>query len=167
MSTIVFIDTTVYLNRLNVPGRNQEYDSVKNDFQTMMACGTRFLLPCATIFETGNHISRLPDEKQRRKFAEAMVNDVRDALEGKSPYLPTQMLSTPNFIKWLNEFPDYVAQGKWGKKDKNEGGSLSDFTIKKEWEEACANSLNRNRRVRIWSLDSDLSSCDRNPEKGK
>ena len=169
MSEIVLIDTTVYLNILDVPGRNQNRESVKNSFDTMIAKKAAwFLLPIATILETGNHISRLSDGNQRREYAEKMVEDVCKALKGdlkgNPPYIATPMPESRKLIEWLNQFPDHAMRSK---KDKNEGGSLSDFTIKKEWEKTCADPFNRNRRVWIWALDSDLSSCDRTPEKGK
>ena len=41
------------------------------------------------------------------------------------------------------------------------GGVLADLSIIKEWERNCA--LHPMSRVRIWSLDSDLASYDRQP----
>jgi len=164
MSAVVFIDTSVYLNILNVPDHNQDRPRILAEFKGMTTdC---LLLPFATIFETGNHISKLPDGGMRRKFAEAMVNDVYTAEQGYRPYQPIKILLREEFIKWLIEFPGHAMRSKSIEKTK-EGGSLSDLTIKKEWEMACDNTLYRRRRVRIWSLDSDLSSCDHHSEKGR
>lgn len=164
MSDVVFIDTSVYLNILDVTGFNQSKDDVLSVFEGMAA--DYLILPLATIFETGNHISKLPDENQRLKFAQTMINHVC-GVPGKKPlFQPIQMPSTLDFTKWLAEFPNYAKVPKKAKKAKTEGGSLSDLTIKREWKKACDNKLFRHRRVRIWSLDSDLSSCDRKPQKG-
>ena len=42
-----------------------------------------------------------------------------------------------------------------------EGTSLADLSIIKEWERNCR--LNPMSRIRIWSLDMDLSGHDRRP----
>jgi hypothetical protein len=42
----------------------------------------------ATILETGNHIAQNGDGNQRRICAEKFVDQVTQALEGKSPFTP-------------------------------------------------------------------------------
>jgi len=160
MSAVVLIDTSVYLNILNVPDNNQDYEQVDTDFTDMENDGDQFLLPLATIFETGNHIADLDNGRQRRAFAQLLVDDVCNSLTNNAPYTITQIPPTPLFVKWLSEFPNYAMRNKQAKKAKEEGVSLSDFTIIKEWDVQCAKNPPP-RRVRIWSLDSDLSAYDR------
>ncbi|OPZ93310.1 MAG: hypothetical protein BWY74_01176 [Firmicutes bacterium ADurb.Bin419] len=59
---IHFIDTSVLVNILDIPNMNQdrkavieEYDALKTDR------GNTFILPLATIIETGNHIAHISD----------------------------------------------------------------------------------------------------------
>ena len=159
MSAIVLLDTSIYLNILNVPGNNADSVEVFDEFQQRINANDSFLLPLATILETGNHISRMADGHSRRTWALKMVKDVEDALNGIAPYRPTAFLERGEFLLWLKSFPDYAMRTKKMKKDKNEGGSLSDFTIVKEWEKLC--EQNPMSRVSIWSLDEDLKGYDR------
>ena len=58
MSAIVLLDTSVYLNILDVPGWNQERDTILDEFEIRVGDDDIFLLPMATIWETGNHIAK-------------------------------------------------------------------------------------------------------------
>ncbi|UWX57462.1 hypothetical protein NY406_09670 [Chlorobaculum sp. MV4-Y] len=146
MGDIVLLDTSVYTNILDVPGRNQNRKEIFDDFQIRIENSDNFLLPMATIWETGNHIAHLPDGNQRRQFAEKLLGNVLDALNGKAPYRPTYFPGREVFMEWLTT---------------REGVSLSDFSIIKEWEQT------RDRHpmglVLVWSLDSDLSGYDNGP----
>ncbi len=157
MNEIVLLDTSVYLNVLDVPGFNQDRADILNDFKKLVKSGNYFLLPMATIWETGNHIADLCDGGTRYKFAQIFVKDVSGALNNDTPYRATYFPDREVFLKWIIEFPDYAKRNKSARKTR-EGVSLSDFSIFKEWEYTCErNSL---ARVRIWSLDSDLSCYD-------
>lgn len=157
MGDIVLLDTTVYLNILDVPGRNQDRVEIFKDFQIRFENGDNFLLPMASIWETGNHIAHLPDGNQRRQFSEKLVRDVRDAINGGPPYRPTYFPDREIFMTWLIEFPDYAQRNKSDTKT-SEGVSLSDLSIIKEWEQT--RDRHSMSRVLIWSLDCDLSGYD-------
>jgi len=154
MSEIVLLDTSVYLNVLNVPGWNQDRTDVLDEFAIRVNNEDIFLLPMATIWETGNHIADLPTGGRRRQFALILVNDVTKALNGEAPYRPTHFPDREEFIGWLREFPDYAKRNKSAKKTR-EGVSLADLSIIKEWQRTC--TLHPMSQVLIWSLDSDLS----------
>lgn len=160
MGDIVLLDTVVYLNILDVPGRNQNREEILAEFGLRIENGDNFLLPMASIWETGNHIAHLPDGNLRRQFAEKLVRDVRDALNGASPYQPTYFPDREVFMEWLTYFPGYAQRNKSDKKTR-EGVSLSDLSIIKEW--AQTRDRHPMSRVLIWSLDSDLSSYDTGP----
>lgn len=162
MSTIWLIDTSVYLNVLNIPGYSQDCDAVLDAFAVGKDAGDRYLLPMATIWETGNHISRLPDGAARRTYAGRLVDDVGDALAGKAPYVATYFPDRETFSRWLAEFPEFAARSKSPDKTR-EGVSLADLSLIKEWEQTCAR--NPQRRVCIWSLDRDLQAYDRAPPR--
>lgn len=157
MSEIVLIDTSVYLNVLNVPGYNQEREKIFAQFRQRIQNGDFFLLPLATIWETGNHISRLPNGNHRRKYAQIFVDQIGSAMEGKSPYRPTNFPDQQTFRKWLVDYPDYAQKNKTTRKT-TEGGSLSDLSIIREWEQL--RQRHPMSRVIIWSLDIDLRHYD-------
>jgi len=158
MSSIVLLDTSVYLNVLDVPVWNQDRVEILNEFASRIANGDYFLLPMATIWETGNHIADLNSGGLRRKYAEVLRDDVQNAVQGVTPYSATHFPSREEFLSWLVDFPTYAQMNKSHKKVR-EGVSLADMSIIKEWERECGrHSMSR---VLIWSLDSDLSGYDR------
>ncbi len=161
MSAIVLLDTSVYLNILDVPEFNQDRVTILEDFANKVADRDHFLLPLATILETGNHIADLHGGGNRRRFAQKLVDDVTSALTGEAPYRPTQFPKREEFLEWLGEFPNCAMRSKLSRRTREEGVSLSDLSIIKEWERMC--SLNSMSRVLIWSLDSDLLAHDRVP----
>ncbi|CAM3871231.1 hypothetical protein [Bordetella tumulicola] len=157
MSEIVLLDTSVYLNVLDVPGRNQERAQVLDAFQARVLNGDHFLLPMASIWEAGNHISRLANGALRYQFANTLVTNVQAALSGEAPYRTTYFPDSAVFTTWLNDFPAAAQRNKFPQKT-TEGVSLSDLSIIKEWERTCG--LHSMSRVLIWSLDIDLSAYD-------
>lgn len=158
MSDIVLLDTSIYLNVLDVPVWNQDRDAVLTDFASCASNGDYFLLPLATVWETGNHIADLHDGGLRRQFAQKLLTDVTRAIQGETPYQATYFPDREEFLCWLGEFPEYAQRNKTMKKIR-EGVSLADLSIIKEWERVCAR--HSMTRVRIWSLDSDLTAFDR------
>ncbi|NTV14918.1 MAG: hypothetical protein HGA96_13460 [Desulfobulbaceae bacterium] len=157
MSAIVLLDTSVYLNILDVPGNNQDRDDVLAEFEIRIQDEDHFLLPMASIWETGNHIADLGNGGLRYTFGNRLVDDVTKAINGNTPYRPTHFPTREEFLAWLAEFPDHVKKNKSEKKIR-EGISLSDLSIIKEWE--AAKARHNMSRVLIWSLDSDLTGYD-------
>ena len=106
----------------------------------------------ATILETGNHIAQNGDGNQRRTCAEKFVDQVTQALEGKSPFTPINFLKEEDLQGWLKEFPDQAMQGR----------VLGDLSIIHDWQKIC--DQNPSRRVYIWSLDKHLKGYNRPPK---
>ena len=157
MSDIVLLDTSVYLNVLDVPGRNQEREQVLDAFQARVSNNDYFLLPMAAIWEAGNHISRLANGALRYQFAHTLVSNVQAAIGGEAPYRTTYFPDSAVFAAWLNDFPGAAQRNKSPQKP-TEGISLSDLSIIKEWEQT--RDRHAMSRVLIWSLDSDLAAYD-------
>jgi hypothetical protein len=151
MSAIVLLDTSVYLNVLDVPGFSQNRTDVLNEFERAVIAHDRFLLPLASVWEAGKHIAQLSDGRLRRAWAEKLTADVKAAFVGNTPYSATHFPKREEFEDWLTLFPGSAAQGK----------SLADHSLIQEWKRNC--DINPLRRVRIWSLDSDLACYDRRP----
>ena len=106
MSAIVLLDTSIYMNVLDIPGWNQHRETVLADFATKIDNSDIFLLPMASIWETGNHIARLVDGATRRKYADLLVKDVHLAITGQHPYRPTHFPDREEFQRWLRTFPE-------------------------------------------------------------
>lgn len=151
---ICLIDTSIFLNLLNVPNCNQEHASVIQDFQTYINADCTFLLPMATILETGNHIAQNGDGTMRRKTAIRFVKEVKEAFTGVAPWRPTTFLNTAEILEWIDQFPDLAGKNK--APNKQEGTSFGDISIIQEFHKSC------NRfpmsEVFIWSLDYDFQN---------
>jgi hypothetical protein len=146
MSAICLIDTSIFLEILDVPRKAARHEDVISELQAKMENGETLFLPMATILETGNHIAQNGDGKQRRSCALNFVSQVQDALNGKSPFKPVSFLEKEHLQEWLSEFPDSAMQGN----------SLGDLSIIHDFQRFC--QKHPRRAIYIWSQDSHLSS---------
>ena len=159
MSSICLIDTSIFLEILNVPNYNQHRESVLEDFETYFQAGCTFLLPMATILETGNHIAQNGDGTLRRKTAIHFVEQVKAAFTGEAPWRPTPFPNTAEILLWIDQFPDLAGKNKAPLK--LEGTSFGDLSIIQEFHKSC--NLFSMSEVFIWSLDSDLKNYHQMP----
>ncbi len=149
---VVLVDTSVFLNILDVPGFNQRrHDAIQVLTVMVNEPRTSLLLPIPAILETGNHIAHLSDGRQRRKYGGIFVGQVAQAFDGEAPWQPTGFPDSRVFQSWLAAFPESAMR---------EIG-LGDLWIVKEWEAAC--HRHPRHRVRVWSFDRHLSGLDRTP----
>ncbi len=151
MTSVAIIDTTVFLNVLDVPGRNQNRSHVFSCMRELIENNTTLLLPMAAVYETGNHIARLTDGGHRWCFALKFKGEVLKAIDGKAPW---QAMTAPTIDlvrEWLIGFPDSAKRG----------AGMGDLSIIKEWENF--KKKTPNFRVFIWSLDDHLRAFDHSP----
>lgn len=160
MSEICLIDTSIFLNLLNVPGRNQDKVQVFDDFKIYVEMDVTFILPMATILETGNHIAQNGNGDMRRKAADRFCIAIEGAFNGVAPYQPSEFPSSAEVLVWLNQFPHHAGQNKSPTKT-TEGTSFGDLSIIKEYEK-CLSKFGMSE-IFIWSLDSDLAQYHRKP----
>lgn len=146
--SICLIDTSVFCNIVDVPGRNQQRAEVLGKLRNFVGNRTSLLLPLVVIVETGNHIGHLADGGRRRQSAERFIKQVEAALDGHAPWKPTPFVEADQLRAWLSEFPDQVSRGT----------GLGDLSIIKEWERQ--RQLNPRRRIFIWSYDGHLGAYD-------
>ncbi len=149
MSAIIIVDTSVLLNILDVPGRNESREEVLAELEEMIDASDHLFIPMAAIVEVGNHIAQLGNGAHRRLAAERFVAEVRRALADEAPWKPINFPSNQEVLSWLDAFPDAAMQGL----------GMGDLSVKKEWEDLCAKY--RMSRVRVWTLDDDLAGLDR------
>ena len=158
MSSLCLIDTSIFLNFLDVPYRNQDRALVLKDFNIYAESDCTFLLPMATIIETGNHIAQNGDGTMRRKTAMFFVEVVQAAFKDEHPWSLPQFPKTKAILLWIDKFPDLAGQNK--APDKSQGTSFGDLSIIEEFNKLCKScSMSE---VFIWSLDSDLSRYHQN-----
>lgn len=162
MSSVCIIDTSVFLNLLNVPGKNQEKDAVADKYKEYVELGAIFILPMATIIETGNHIAQNGDGGTRRKTAQRFSTVVKGAFNGDAPYQPSEFPNSTEVLSWIDSFPEYAGRNKSPQK-KNEGTSFGDLSIIEEFNK-CTIRFSMSE-VFIWSLDSDLSRYHQRAKK--
>ena len=149
MTAVCLIDTSIFVEILNVPRKAQQHDQTLQQLRQRINEGESLFLPMATILETGNHIGQNGDGGARRDCAERFTQQVSAALEGRSPFKAISFLQADEMREWLLEFPDHASRGS----------GLGDLSIIHDWQRLC--SLNPARRVYIWSGDAHLSAYDR------
>jgi hypothetical protein len=148
MSAICLLDTSIFVEILNVPFMAGSHREIVQTLQKKIEDNETLFLPMATILEAGNHIAQNGDGNQRRQCAERFVTQVRQALTGESPFKPISFLKIDELQQWLAEFPDSAM---------NERG-LGDLSIIHDWQRLCRQ--NSGRRVYIWTLDGHLGGYD-------
>ena len=146
MSAICLIDTSIFVEILDVPRKAARHEQVILELQVKIENSEALFLPMATILETGNHIAQNGDGGQKRACALKFVSRVQEALEGKSPFKPISFLEKEQLQQWLSEFPDSAMRGN----------SLGDLFIIHDFERLCRQSPRR--AIYIWSQDRHLSS---------
>lgn len=155
MSPICIIDTSVFLNMMDVPGKNQDKEQIMDTFITYVGLNATFILPMATIIETGNHIAQNGNGNQRRKVAELFCEAVTGAFNGKAPWQPSDFPNAKEILTWINTFPEHAGRNKEPTKI-NEGTSFGDLSIIQEFNK-CRSKFSMSE-VFIWSLDHDLEA---------
>lgn len=97
---VEFVDTSILLNLLDVPGKNQERDAVLVEFTERRAL-VEFVLPVTAVVETGNHIAQLPDGWQRRSCAERFVAFLQQIVDGATPWVLHEFEWDERFLRDL------------------------------------------------------------------
>lgn len=69
MRRVVFLDTSILCNVLDVPGKNGERAAVMHRFTSLLKDGTVLVIPIAAVIETGNHVAQLPEGSRRDRSA--------------------------------------------------------------------------------------------------
>ena len=152
-SRVYLVDTSVFCNLLDIPGRNQRKEEAESQFKEYIANQGVFYLPLATIFETGNHIAHIENGNLRRKAAGKFVDLVRNSLAGETPFHPLHFWNNDEMMSWLEQFADYAIR---------ECG-FGDFTIIKDYERLCKlqPDIPSAQPIEIWSFDEHLQGYSR------
>jgi hypothetical protein len=100
--TVTFIDTSVLCELLGVPGRNQQHDAIREEFELRIEEGERFVIPITAVIETGNHIAQAAGD--RRSAAERFCRLLARAGSGEAPFAIQQE-------SWDDQFLDDLCAG--------------------------------------------------------
>jgi hypothetical protein len=83
-NTVFFVDTSVLVSLLRVPGFDDNSDAIQAYFESRYLAGARFVLPVTAIIETGNHIAQCRGD--RRAAAERFVGALEQARSSTPPW---------------------------------------------------------------------------------
>jgi hypothetical protein len=149
---VTFIDTSVLCELLRVPGKCQQHDMVRDEFQRRIEQGERFVIPITAVIETGNHIAQATGD--RRAAAERFCRLLATAASGEAPYVMNQEAWDEQFLKELsagNEtgqlFTDLAGNGQMG------AGDVAILVERDRYRERSAYAT-----VGIWTLEKVLSA---------
>lgn len=81
---VLFIDTSVLCNIIDVPGRNQHRDKVRAEFRDLIDEGVNFVIPVTAVIETGNHIANASGD--RRAAANRLAELLEEATLNNAPW---------------------------------------------------------------------------------
>jgi len=148
---IRLIDTCVLCEILEIPDKSNPIDSKKysDEYDLFSDMGGRFVLPLATLIETGNHIAQNGDGTLRRRAAEIFVNFVQAAMNDESPFLKIDGIWDARVGEWIKGFPDEAMRDQGNGK----GKGLGDCSIQRDYEFVKRNCGVTGMPVEIWSKD--------------
>lgn len=151
MSKVIVVDTSVLLNILDVPGRNQNRQAVLDEFLLEGDVDSQFLVPYGAILETGNHIAHLSDSGSRKKYSTNFSAFVNKAIIGELPLKSINFPGKELLEKALADFSSKAEQGI----------GLVDTTIIQEYNECVLKFPGW--VVKIWALDGHLVGYEHYP----
>lgn len=143
-----FIDTSIMLNLLEVPGRCAEKEQVKEEWRSILEKKEILIMPVATIIETGNHIAHIADGRSRRSITLKFQEYLRKTAESRAPWQLYGEGLTIEEIQYLAEHMEEFTRNQIG---------IGDMTIiyayQKYIEEQPAIGT-----IMIWSADDHLAA---------
>lgn len=157
MERVVFLDTSVLLNVLDVPRRKGQRDAVLPRFREVAKSGVALMvIPMAAVIEVGNHIAQVADGGVRRDRMERFVRFLRQSLSGQPPWVVSGATWDAGFLAELVE----GHERRPGMVDLSSGGvGAGDGSILLELERYRQRSDVPSRLpVELWSLDAGLQA---------
>jgi hypothetical protein len=143
---IHFIDTSILTNILDIPFRNQDREIVLREYQKLQEVNDTFILPLATIIETGNHIAQIDDGNLRRIKGNEFSGMLRKIANDESPWKFFEDEVTREEIAVIaDRLPESIIYGSGV-------GDLSIITAYEKYK----NNTPAIGSIRIWSMDGHL-----------
>jgi len=151
--TVTFIDTSVLVEVLEVPGKSQRPEEVTAELRERTRAGESMILPTAAIIETGNHIAQVGDGTKRRTVAERFSKVLEATIAGDVPW-------ALNGARWDERLLAAICRGTRGCPPlpdmASQGIGAGDVSILAEAEAYAARVAHVD--VRVWTLELALSA---------
>lgn len=153
MAVVTFVDTSVLLEILKVPRKNQRPDEAERELRERVAAGETLVLPTATIIETGNHIGQVADGGARRRCAERFARFLEQMAQDDPPWTMSGAHWNARFLTALIDgdgaarlsLADMATQGVGT-------GDTSILTEKQDYERRTLGVV-----VGVWTTDGDFA----------
>jgi hypothetical protein len=87
LPVVDFLDTSVFVEILDVPYMNDHRADVLAEMEARLKARVRFVLPTATVVETGNHVFQIKDGAVRRTCAAAFMSMLRKTALREAPWV--------------------------------------------------------------------------------
>lgn len=154
MKRVAFLDTSVLVELVEVPGKSQQPAAIRSEFERRVLAGEQFVIPITAVIETGNHIAQASGH--RRPAAETLVRFIKAAIAGSAPF-------RLNLVRWddtflidfcdggaaAQPFVDLAGNGQMG---------AGDVAILVERARFITGSAFAAREVGIWTLERQLAA---------
>lgn len=150
MSTVHFVDTSVLVELLNIPGMNDRHEQAKAEYESLVVNQDTFVIPIAVLVETGNHIGQIADGGKRYEISDKFSKIIKKAICSEDhwnvvPELPVSVLEN-----MMSSFCDWT---------KNRSG-FGDMSIVEQFEDYWKKRQPIGK-MRIWSFDTHLSAYEK------
>ncbi|SOD64631.1 hypothetical protein SAMN06297387_11883 [Streptomyces zhaozhouensis] len=158
LPVVEFLDTSVLVEFLDVPHRNARRAEVLGEMEARLRAGVRFILPTATIVETGNHVFQIKDGAARRDRAVRLGSLLLKTARGEAPWVLHERTWDAGF---LTSICDGGATGM----------DLAEHAVKKQLgtgdlsivAERDLYASRARADVRIWTLEATMATWARLP----
>lgn len=143
------MDTSVLLNILDIPDKNQNHKVIFKEFLDASKTET-LILHLATIIETGNHISHIANGSIRRAKAILFADYLDKTSRGDAPWeYFGKELDKEDLAKIAKGFPTMASMCT----------GIGDMSIIRAYEKY-KESVPAIGRIKIWSLDGHLEGYE-------
>ncbi|MGH3695326.1 MAG: hypothetical protein ACRDRX_15290 [Pseudonocardiaceae bacterium] len=153
MTEVVFLDSSVLFNILEVPHKCSDRASVIDEFKKLVGDGATLVFPLTAVIETGNVIAQLAGH-DRRVCMERFVRLLQQALSTTAPWAVSGVPWDGNFLSALIDGGDrrrplveYATMGI--------GSGDASLLLEIEFYRARVPSATP---IRLWTLDKALSA---------
>lgn len=151
MREVYFMDTSILVNILQIPGMSQCQERVMEDLKDYISRRAVLILPLATIIETGNHIAHISNGDIRLKCAKKMATFLQKTVAGEAPWTYNKNeLGAEELLHIASAFPEAALQLGMGT------GDLAILEAYRKYKREYGRFI----QVSIWSLDKHLKAYE-------
>ena len=151
---VEFMDTSILLSLLNVPGKATDHGGVVKELQQKATAGVTLILPTAAIIETGNHVCGLKEGRERRTSAQNFDRLLRLSIEMETPWALHRATWDETLLSYMLAGVDTgmtLLQHAEGRR--LGAGDLSILAERKLYQQNVSSKV---VRVEIWTIDEAL-----------